>query len=422
MTQYIDVVRRIRAVEEPAGAFGTEVAIGSFVDVLAVEDSVKLMLNSPFESPGLLQQDIHGMNSKVRLPESAQLDFTTNLSAATTRSGSGGAHTGLSQVPGWYLWRVATGSTGKGNNSSTVASAASASAITLTSASGYTEGDHVAFPTGTGGALEVRSVKTVSTNTITLSRELSATPTNGMVCYSAYTFYLNDKDGSNVKSLQVAMEGAGTTDRFLLSGGQIAAPPSFELNPGTIPKVKWSWQFAAWAKANGTETTMNLNAALADAALSDAGINAVMDSEFRVATSTSVTLAGSLYHPSQINIAPQISYIPHRTPSGLNTIKQWVPNRAGPAVTGDFLLPYEDTTWLDRRDAETELRITYQIGSTVTGGAVLIELPRVVIDNVQRETMDGIAGQRVSFFARLDASTTTNTTTLQKSPFRISMF
>jgi hypothetical protein len=168
---------------------------------------------------------------------------------------------------------------------------------------------------------------------------------------------------------------------------------------------------------------MNLtSAAIADQALSSAGINAVADSELRVHTQGSVTLAGTLVDAPSIKLSPKIAYVPHRTPAGTNTIKQWVRNRVAPALEGEFTIPYDDTTWSAFRDAQTARALFYQIGSTVSRGAVLISVPTMRFKDWQRVPIDSIAGQRLPFYAQLDNQTTTNSNNLQKSAFRIHCF
>lgn len=419
MTVTVEEVRRVRIGIEPAGAFGTELVIGDMVNLDPVEGTHKVAFAQPTETPGLPQQNVYGMNSKVFLPKKGSTyAFDQNLRALAARAT--GLAVGHSQID---LLEIAMGGKFTGTGS-TVASGGTKTSAVLVSAAGFREGGVIAFATGLGGMLEARVIKTISSNTVTWKYELTAAPANAAVAYGGVTTYLDYLDGSNVKSLQAAIEGLGTTDRFLLKGGQINSPPGLGIDPGTVPKINWEWIFAQWLYANaggapnGT-TTMNLNSALTDQDLSDVGINAVMDSDFRIFSHGVVTLAGTFVDAPQIKINPNIAFGTHDTPGGINTIKQFVALRVdGPPVSGEFVVPHESLAWHNHRTAEDALALQYQIGTSPAGGGVLIDVPHIVIDSVQRENLNGLACQRVKWFARLDNQTSANSTSIQKSPLR----
>lgn len=422
MAQVVDRIRRIRVAQEPAGAFGTEISIGSFLDLPAREDSVKLLMPDPTETPMLLQQHLFGYPSKVLMPKlGAGIDLATNIQALQARAAS----TEVAEstlLPDATLWHTAFGGAFEGTGT-TIASLSTSTVLNVTSAAGLREGGAIACATGPGGSLECRVIKTISTNQVTVKLAFSSAPANGSTVYAAYTVYLNALDGSQQMFLQAAVEGIGTADRWLFRGGQLKAAPTLDLTPGTIPKVNWSWQFGDWSKADGVQSTMNLNGALADQNYSSDGINSVYDSELRIWPKASSTLAGSLIHAPSVSIAPQQKYGPHKTPAGLNTIAQWVMLRPeGPPVTGEFTLPYESDDWIDLLEARTELQLSMQIGSTVGNGAVLIDVPRVNLEDFGREEIDGLAGQRLKWYGRLDNNTTSSSTNLQKTAMRVHFF
>jgi hypothetical protein len=422
MSQVVERVKRIRIAQEPAGAFGTEIDIASFLDLPAREDSIKLMLPTPTESPMLVQQHIHAYPTEVLMPRlGTGLDLSTTIGALSARADDGD-DAAATLLPDATLWSTAFGGAFEGT-STTIASTSTNTTLEVTDSSGLREGGAIAVATGAGGALECRTIKTISTNTVTLKLALSSIPANGSTVYAAYTVYLNALDGASQVFLQAAIEGINTTDRWLLRGGQLKSPPTFDLTPGTIPKANWSWQFGTWDHADGSTVTMNLNEALTDQNYSSAGINSVHDSELRIWPSGTSTLTNSLMHTPTISIAPQVKYGPHKTPSGLHTVKQWVMLRNdGPPVTGEFTLPYEDTTWLTRVLNRTTCQLQYQIGSTVTNGAVLFDVPRIEFKEFGRQEVDGLAGQSVKFYGRLDDQTTTSTSNMQKTAFRVHFF
>lgn len=414
-------VGRVRAIEEANGAFGAEGILGSFEDVPYIEGTGKLAMDRPFETPKLAQQHIDGHPSKVAMPRRGKFDVSLNMRGTATRGTAALNATALAPA-GRLLYQVGFGSITYGTGT-TIATTSTVTVLNVTSAAGLTEGGAIACATGLGGALEVRVIKQITANAVTLKLALSAIPAIGTAVYACATVSLGNLDGSTVTSLQLLIEGYDATDRWLLKGGQYAAPPKFNLAPGTIPTADFSFQFADHKRADGTETTMNPNTALTDQNYADTAINAVMDSELRVHVHGITTLSGSLVDATEINITPNIVYEPHMTPAGINNIKQWVRVRPqGPAVAGDFLLPYESAAWRTARDSETAYGLTYQVGSSVTGGGFMIEVPHIVVESFQRDAMGGIAGQRVGWYARLDSQTNTNTTAMQKSALRIHFF
>lgn len=419
MTIYIERAKRIRNFVEPNGSFCAEQNINVFTDVQAREDSPKLMIDRPMETPMLQQQHPDGYPSKVFLPKVASLDLATNLRALPAR---GTGLVSVTTVPDRYMWLAAFGGEVVGQGT-TIASTSTTSVLNVVSSAGLREGGACACATGAGGALECREIKQITGNAVTLKSVLSSIPGNGTVVYAPYTVYMGNTDGSQNQSLQTAYEGLNSVDKWLLKGGAPKASPKFEFAPGTVPKITWSWQFADHKLADGNETTMNLSStAITDQAYSDVGINAVMDSEFRQQLPAG-TLPGTLIDASSITIQPNIKYVAIKTPAGTNTVKQWVRVRdGGPPVTGEFKIPYEDTSWRSQRDTEADMGFSYQIGSSVANGAVYVTAPRVGLDNFQREEIDGIAGQSVSFYGKLDNKTNTNSTDLQKSCFRVHLF
>lgn len=422
MTQTIQNVGRVRADVEANGSFCVEGTLGNFEDVPFIEGSGKLQMDRPFETPRIAQQHIDGYPSKVPMPRRGRYDVSLNLRGTTARGT--GALTSANAIPnGRHFFTIGMGAATYGTGT-TIASTSTTSVLNVTSASGLSEGGAIVLATGAGGALECREIKTIATNVVTLKAALSSIPANASVVYACATFSLGNLDGSTVTSLQLLIEGLDAADRWLLKGGQLASPPKFNLAPGSIPTVDFSWMFADHKKADGTETTMNpSSSALSDQNYSDAGIVAVVDSEFRLIPHSSSAIAGTLVDASDINVMPNVAYAPHGTPGGTNNIKQWVRTRVdGPAVGGDFLLPYESATWRTARDAETPYGLFYQVGSGLTSGGFMISVPHVVIDNFQREAAGGLAGQRVSWYARLDSQTNANSTALQKSALRVHIF
>ena len=416
--QVIENVRRTRFAVEPAGAFAVELPIGNFLDAPIIEDGFKMTLTLPLETPQIIQQHLDGYPTPVKLPKSAQLDVTMNLQAPNGRSGP--ASVVIPSAVAQIIAVVMGGETAEHSN--TVNGVATTTVIPMTSVATMVEGGIIVFATGAGGALEAREIADITGTTITLKVALSSAPADTSTGYGGYTSYLGNTDGSTVESLQWAIEGLSEFDRWLLKGGQISSPPTLELKPGGIPRITFSITFADWDYADGINTTMNLVATpIEDQNLSSQGINAVYDSEL-LAVLEGNTAPNRIDAPD-IKITPKIAYVAHKTPAGTNTIKQWVRNRVAPAAECEFAVPLESHDFFDAREEnEDDYQIFYQIGSSLVGGGVLISLPAAHIMDWQREGIDNIAAERVKFAARLDRFTTTNSTNLQKSAFRIHFF
>src|SRR3990172_1367508 len=311
--QVVENVRRARWAVEPNGSFATEIAIGSFVDSRMTEDSLKLELMNPLETPGILQPHLDGYPSKVFMPKSAKAGFACNLAGQNRSVTGANSTTPNDSIP----LIVVFGAESRGAGTTINDAGATTTVFIVASASGLSQGGAIALATGTGGAMECREIKTISSNTVTLKLALSSAPANGSQVYGCWTYYLAAIDGGTAVSVQLACEGQDDNDRWLLKGGQIASAPKLDVAPGTIPKLTWDFLFADWKYADGVNTTMNLtSSALSDQNLSDSGIVSVLDSEFRIAPHSSSALANTLIHAPQITITPQLQYGPHKTPAG----------------------------------------------------------------------------------------------------------
>ncbi len=417
MALVVQDVARIRGYTEPNGSFATEGSIGSFYDVPAIEGTVKVTLNDPTETPGLIQQHIDGYPSKVRLPRTATADFALNLTGLNARA------TGLAVANTLTnLCEIAFGGVFLGTGMLTNGGSETGTTLIVAATTALREGGAVAIVND--GFLEMREIRNLSSTNISAKLDWSSGPDTGTQIYACATTYLGNVDGSTVQSLQLAVEGLDNNDRWLLRGGQVSTAPTFELTPGGIPRINFSWKFVDWDYADGVNTTMNLtSAALADQNYADTSIISIVDSELRMPTVGTSTLSdASLLHAPTVTIQPNITYTAHKTPAGVNTVKQWVRTRSAPVVTGDVVVPFEDQTYFTMFTSEDNKALFFQIGSTVTKGGVLISVPNIHLDNVQREGMDGIAGQRFSFVAGVDRATDNNSSIIERSPFRIHQF
>lgn len=417
MSLNIRNVQRIRIAEEANGSFASDLSgsMGGFLDLPFHEGSANLKLSQPLESPLHAQQRLDGYPVEVLMPKSAQLDFSMNIETLDTKPGSG--LTAAQSALGLLL-KVALGGENLGTGTA-ITTSASTTSLPTSSAAGIPVGGCVGA-IATSGVLSMREVKSKSSNTLALKLALSGAPANSSDVKSAASYFLSGTDGSQTTSLQAAIEGLFTSDRYLLLGGWLSSI-SIALGPGAIPKITFSFMFAQWLPADGSSTSGNLQTgALGVATYVNAKTIVQKDSELRQQTNGTTTLnSATLLAASTIEFKPNIKYAVQRTPAGVNTIKQPIRDRAAPAIAGAFVLPYEDQTWFTARDSRTAKGLWYQIGTSPTDGGILIAAPTVQITDVQLINADGIVATRVEWKGRSDGDTSGSTADLALSPFRI---
>lgn len=425
MTVHVETVARLRAYEEPNGSFAVDGSgtAGNFVNVPFIEGTATHVHDEPLETPGQSMQRIDAQPVKVHMPKRGRVTFDINLAST-------GLATGLrSQGALGRLLKIAMGGEFLGTSSTVSDASPSTTEFDVASAAGFREGGIVVCATGTGGRLEAREIFTISGSTITLKYALSGAPSNGSTVYSGATYYHGSRvelgDSDTGTSLQLIAEGLEPDDRWYYSGGQIASPPRLTLPVGGIPRLSFEWQFAQWFQADGANTAGDfVGPELGVASYTNYRVHVLKDSEFRVLNADSSAISNTVLHATAFEINPNLVYWPHLAPGGTNNIVQYIRQRAVPAVSGSFTLPFEDMTWHTARAADTRKAIHLQIGSSptvTTGGGVLLTANTVQITDVKRVSIDGIAGQTVSWEGTVDVAGSSGTS-LALSPFRIHLF
>ncbi len=249
---------------------------------------------------------------------------------------------------------------------------------------------------------QARKIKTRSTDTITYAQEISSVSA-GTVYRSATYSMVEDPD----TSLQFAVQGVETHDRWILMGGQ----GSFTLNIpiAGLPTITFTLSGADWLNYTGSALTAASYTATSPAV--------VMSSEFTLPTNA-VTARNALDVQS-LSISPNINYAPIRTPAGVMTILRMRRQRSVPAATMQFQTTYDAQTYWTGRAARTDYGFAFQIGATA-GSTVLIDIGTCQITDVQRSEVDPqLAGQTVSLKARNDADCGTASTALERSFMKI---
>ncbi len=404
MTLYLDKLLRIRVLAE--SAFGTDGSgtMGSYLEVPFAEGTANITLDQPMQSPMHAQQRADGYPTEVLLPKSAKLDFECNLETFTTKATSTVAAT-----KGW-LGTLLESAIGASHlmTGTLAATNATTTSIPVSVATTLRPGAAIGLNTGTGSALEVREIKSKSGSTLTLKLAATGAPSTGATVLGAATYYPNPyRTGATYIPIQFACEGHNTEDRWLLKGGALESL-SITLAPGQIPKLKFAWMFADFDQADGAATSGDLvGPDLAQATYTNVVTLVQADSEFRVPTVGTNTLTSTLLQPSSIEFKPNMKFVAVRTPSGVNTVLQYVQVHEAPVLSGSFTIPYEASqAWFDAQNNRTAKAIFYQIGSSTSNGAALLSAPNVQITRVQRANVDGVQCQVVEWKARLDSDTT----------------
>jgi len=411
-------VQRLRYIEE--ATFGTDhtTTMASFTDIPFIEDSATAELMQPLESPGHARQTPHAHPKEILMPKSGKISFSTNLVCPTSRAGDGDT---IATTPTGTLLKLAWGDEDK-LAGDTVKDSGTTISYNATTPARHVAGGAKAF--SLSSVLYCRELQEVSGSSCTLKLALPSALTTADVVYGCATYYLGGVDANLTKSGQFILEGMGSSgggyeDTWCLMGCQLESM-AFQLPVGGIPRIDWVFQAADWE--NGDDLTAGYTpAALGTATYSNNVEKVMVDSYFHAPT-VGVS-AISVYHPSEMSLESPVGYIPVKTPGGTNNIESYIMNGEHPKATGSFTLPYEDQTWTDARAARTEKAIFLQIGSSVSTGAMLITIPNAQIKEWSRQGVDGIAGQTITWLARLDGDTTESTATaLGQSPIRVHVF
>ncbi len=417
MTFFQGKLGRLRGIKETT--FGTDATtaggISSFFEIPFVEGSDKLNLIKPYQTPGHAQQRIDGNPEWVAMPKSATLEFQVNLEAQTTKAAStvAATHSWLTR-----LLEIAFGAVVQGTGTTFVTgwNTVTGDGTTVTT---LRPGAAIGWVNALG-LLEARELKSKSGSALTTKLAFSGSPANTNVMYGSTTVYCNPRATGIASSLQLIYEGWNTEHRWALLGGWLESI-TIAMNPAGIPTATLRYAFANHLRANGAAdgltgvTYDSTGDVLGASTYTDVNTLVVVDSEFRVPTVGTNTLAGTLYHPNEITWEfPGLVYEPVRTPSGVQTVLGAVRVHAALGqglCRGSFQLPYEDSQeWFTARDSKTAKALFYQIGTNIAVGACLVSCPRVQVIDVQAVPVGGVQNQLVSWTARLDSDVTAQST------------
>ncbi len=412
MSVEVQAVQAVRAFSEVTFGADSSASIGSYTYIPLREGSAQLTLTRDSMTDAALVQHIDQYREEVLGKRSATLAITLNL--APTGTAAAAAVAAVTGALGLLL-KAGLGGEYKGTGT-TFASGSTAIVLNVTSSAGFSVGSCIGW-VNASSVLEMREIKTISANVITLKLGFSGSPANTDVAYACATYY---PTANPAESLAFLVEGLESDDRFLLTGGQMVGGMSiaFDITGQALPAVTMNFQFARWYAAG--ETSSSITGTLANATYTNYEPIVGEAGDFRVMTVGSPTLvSGTSVNCSALAFTPSLGYVPYTSPQGVMTVKRWVKSRTAPIMTGSWTNPYEDTTWWTARNSRTDKAVFYQYG-TAGGSAVLITAPTVQIVNPQRAAdAGGLAAQTISWKARRDTDTTVLTTDIAYAPFRI---
>ena len=415
---------RLRLLEEANGSFAADGSgtLGNYIGVPAIETTVKLALQTPLGAATPLQQYIDGYAEEHILPKTWTLDFSLPLATFDTRADDGVA---AAQGALGRCFKIAFGDERLGTGDTVSDAGVAATDFDVATVARWAVGAALGVAAGgPSGGFGVREIEAIATDNLLFKQVFTAAPANLEDVYNCATYSLGLGGGSAVTSAQFLYEGIELDNRFILMGGQVSSI-AFEIGPGVVPKVTFSWEGVQWFYADGSNNSADLTAsALAAETYTNDLVNVVMDSVFTVGTVGTATSPDSIaLHAPTINIALALSYVKHHTPGATQTVNSWIRNHVPPVVTGSFQIPHEDQTWFTARNDRTDHYVFYQIGSVAANGCVLLSVPKVQITDVQPVELSGISGQEVSWKGRHDTDWIgSGTSALRRSAFRVHMF
>lgn len=392
--------------------FGTDItgSLGSFLNVPIQEGTAQVVLTRETHDPQTLVQHLDGYREEVLGRKACRLSFTTPLAPTGTAAGSA---TAAVQGAIGYMLKAAMGGEDLGTGS---AFAAGWTAVTgdVTSGAGFSKGTVLGW-VNSSSVLEMRPLKNVSSNTLTLKLAFSGSPANTDVAYASATYYMGSDPDT---SLQFVVRGLESQDEFVLMGCQLDSLAISLPIDGTIPTLTWTWKGVKWiygADASGSASLTDI------VPITYTNFSPITGhaGRFQSQVNGTTTFAGSTVDISAASFEPKISYVAVPSPSGVEGVLRWRRTRAnGPVITGSFTSFYESTARFVDRDDKDDRLIWYQIGTTA-GQSIAIEAPTVQYTDVQRVDAGGIASETITWKGRNDNDITSASGDSDLSAFRI---
>lgn len=410
-----EILKRVGVYEEPNNAFAISSAStpANYLDFPYEEGSLQMEGDQPHLDPMAGKIEMDAMSIQVLGAKTCSVGVKTVLhSHGLDLSGVAAAPT----TSTWALLRVLRaimgGSFARANGGATTVQAGSTvSTVTVNAGRGadFAKSGAIACVVASGSsAIEIREIKNVVGDVISVKQAFSAVPVTGSAVRGAVTVHMTSDPDT---SLQFLVEGRELSDRFVfcgLQGGLSLELPFGQAN--ALPKIALALTGSRWLRlADG---------AGAPAAPSYGVFQPVraVDAELTVPTVGATTRV--LVHQTEIKIElPGLAYEDIPSGYGVEGVrrKRRMPGR--PLVRGSFTLPFEDQAWFQAFEDRTSHAVFQQLG-TLPGQAVLISVPTVQIQQPKRVAAGGVAGVMVPFIGRHDEDVTSPTTDAHRSAIR----
>lgn len=409
MSYEVTAVKRVRQYTEPAGSFGQDHSgtLNDFSDLPVIEGSVEVSLDKPQLDPETQQQHLDEMPEQHFGPEACTMSFQINIAPTGTAAAAG---TTQVQGPLGELLAAIFGDETLGTGVTTQSSNLSRTSFDCT-----TTGNSIvpggAFGIVQDGTYYMREIESVSGQTVTSKLELPSAVTTGATVFGCATYAL-DQDPDT--SLQYIIEGEELQDRWLLLGMQVESF-SMETPVGELPRCTVTLKGAGYK--HESSASGSFSSTLGDASYTNTTIIAT-EGPYNLQTVGTATLTGSTAHVPSITWNWQLSTVPIKSTSGVNTIARWRRTRNKPTLTIENAFYYQDTTYFDARDNKTKKAHFLQLNTT-KGKSVLLSVPTTQIIDVQMADQEGIVAQSTTFVARNDQDTAGGTSDREQSVFRM---
>lgn len=420
MTIHTYRVRRVRMYEEATFATDATASIADFVSAHFRE--AQLTLDNPRVGTGQMVTKMDSQYYDVLTGyKRATLTLTCNLTGQDVRPADGVAHV---QVAQGMLLRSWLGAERLGK-SDIAAAGSSTTVVNVTTAGDWATGAGLAVASADDAAnIVMLHGLSLSTAAMTINPDLDAgdVPATSAAIYGAASYYLGDsaQDDAENTTIQIAVEGLVSTDRFLLLGGKVTQA-AFSFPRGEIATVTYTIQFANWIY--GADAVEDLTADTAPLTYASEALNGYPLTVHHSPCKWDAAEGDSTVNPSSIEITCSPRWVPIPCTNGTNGVLGWARANSPDVVSASVTAPFEATSdWFTKRDtygASSSGRLTFGVGGTVARGGCLFHA-RLQVRNVQITEVDGLTYQKVDFVGGVPI--VTDVTDLADSPFTIHMF
>lgn len=361
-------------------AFGVAEASFSAIEVETL-DRFKLKLEAGLELPQRTRQGLGAANAApiATVRSKSTLGFDTLLSCI----GSAAAAGSTIQAPAssaqavTALMEAYLGGYARGTGTTISDVTPSATEFDVTSAAGLAAGQAVGVVVG--GLVEVSTIATLVSTTVTLSRALSAAPANGAVVYGACSAYVS---ATEVSKQFRAFDSSGR--RYDLYGCRPTCKLS-ELAAGSLPKLTCDTAVADYAEAS---ESMTLATYSASSPVAPGFASVAFVGTYGASTRTPVDLLKAA-------VDFGVSIVPRRSVGqGVQGISGMIQTQAIPTCK---LHIAQSSTWKPLLDPATRRFLHLQIGNT-PGKILFLAIPSMYLkSNGDEEDQEGTLGVAYDF-------------------------